>query len=260
MPYQSGKLKVGVFVDCLALPVREGIAKAAEMGADGFQVYVTGGDMLAANMGPAQRREFVKFYKDNGLVLSALCADFGRNLGDPAQAAEVTPKLKEAVDQALDLGTRVVTTHIGGVHDDPSDPAWQTMPRVLNELGKYASERGVYFATETGIESGATLRKMLDGLDTDGVRVNFDPANLVMNGFDHMQAVRDLAPYVVHTHAKDGRRGVGELPLGQGDVNYPEYVALWRSLGYDGFFTIEREGGEDRVGDIRRAVDFLRSF
>jgi L-ribulose-5-phosphate 3-epimerase len=91
-------------------------------------------------------------------------------------------------------------------------------------------------------------------------RVNFDPANLAMSGFDYMQAARDLAPYVVHTHAKDGRKGVGELPLGTGDVDFPNYVAQWRSLGYDGFYTVEREAGDDRVGDIARAVEFLKTL
>ena len=257
---EQASLKVGVLVDNLGLPIREGIAKAVEMGADGFQVFVTGGEMLAANMSAAQRKDFVKYYQALGLTLAALCGDFGKNFGNPNHAAAATSLLEGAVDQALDLGTRVVTTHIGGVHDDPSDPVWEVMPRTLNEIGKYASRRSVYLATETGIESGATLRKMLEKLDTDGVRVNFDPANLVMNGYDHLQAARDLAPYVVHTHAKDGRKGVGELPLGQGDVNYPEYVALWRTLGYDGFYTIEREGGEDRVGDMKRAVGLLRSL
>ena len=257
---EQSKLKVGILVDNLLLPIREGIEKAAEMGADGFQVFVTGGEMLAANMGPTERSEFIKFYRDLGLTLSALCADFGRNLGNPDHVADVIPKLRDSVDQAIDLDTRVITTHIGGLPEDRSAPAWEIMPRVLNEIGQYASKRGVVFATETGVEPGDRLRKMLDNLDTDGIRVNFDPANLVMNGFDHLQAARDLAPYVVHTHAKDGRKGVGELPLGEGDVNYPEYVAVWRSLGYDGFFAIERESGDDRVGDVKRAVKFLKSL
>ena len=253
----GSKLKIGVFVDNLLLQVREAIAKTAEMGADGFQLYVTKGEMLAENMDAAARKDFVKFYKGLGLTLSALCADFWTDLADPEQQAKFMPKLKAAADQAVDLGARILTLHIGHCKDAVSD----TRVRFLNELGKYASERGVVFATETGLESGATLREVLKKLDTDGIRVNFDPANLVMRGFDHLQAARDLAPYVMHSHAKDGRKGVlDEVPLGQGDVHYPEYIALWRSLGYDGFFTIEREAGDDRVGDVRKGIELLRSL
>jgi len=84
-----------------------------------------------------------------------------------------------------------------------------------------------------------------------------------MNGFDHFEAVRELFPFIVHTHAKDGTR-VGEtkteVPLGEGGVNFPRYVGLLRELGYHGAFTIEREQGADPVGDVRRAVTFLKSL
>ena len=69
-----------------------------------------------------------------------------------------------------------------------------------------------------------------------------------------------LAPYIVHTHAKDGKRGNGEVPLGGGDVDFPKYVAALRKHGFDGFYTIEREVGEDPEADIREAVDFLKSL
>jgi sugar phosphate isomerase/epimerase len=81
-----------------------------------------------------------------------------------------------------------------------------------------------------------------------------------MKDFDHMQAVEDLAPFIVHTHAKDGKRGNGEVPLGEGDVDFPRYIEALRSHGYDGYFTVERECGDDPEADIRNAVDFLRNL
>jgi hypothetical protein len=37
-------------------------------------------------------------------------------------------------------------------------------------------------------------------------------------------------------------------------------VGILRAAGYDGFFAIEREVGQDRVGDTIRAIDFLRNL
>jgi len=99
---------------------------------------------------------------------------------------------------------------------------------------------------------------LLDSVQTRGIGVNLDPANLVMHGFDHLRSARDLAKYIVHAHAKDGKRG-GEVPLGDGDVNFPEYLALMKQLGFDGFHTNEREVGADPLADITKAADFLRS-
>ena len=49
-----------------------------------------------------------------------------------------------------------------------------------------------------------------------------------------------------------------KLPLGQGGVVFPYYLSALKAAGYKGFLTIEREGGADRVGDMSRAVKFLK--
>ena len=101
-------------------------------------------------------------------------------------------------------------------------------------------------------------------MGSDGLAVNYDPANLVMKGFDHIEGVRVLAPWIAHTHAKDGIRhadGRGEeVPLGEGKVDFPRYLAALREVGFDGYLTIEREVGPDPEKDVRAAVQFLRSL
>ena len=63
------------------------------------------------------------------------------------------------------------------------------------------------FAIETGPELAATLKGFLDDIGTPGIGVNYDPANLVMvSGEDIVQGVYTLRDYIVHTHAKDGKR------------------------------------------------------
>ena len=51
-----------------------------------------------------------------------------------------------------------------------------------------------------------------------------------------------------------------EVPLGQGQVPWQEYLAALREIGFDGFLTIEREVGENPDADIRMAADFLRDL
>jgi len=253
-------LKVGVFADNLGLGVWEGIHKAAEIGADGIQIYTTHGEMLPENLTPARRRELRALIADLGLTLSATCSDFGAGLVDEARNRELLPKIKANIDLAVDLGTGIITTHIGRVPEDRADPVWSTLARALNEIGAYAQARGVVLATETGPEPGSTLRALLDSLDTEAIRVNFDPANFILYGYDHRQALDDLREYIVHTHAKDAKRGQGEVPLGEGEVDFTWYVGKLRAFGYQGFYTIEREAGRDPVGDVKKAIAFLRGL
>ncbi len=84
-----------------------------------------------------------------------------------------------------------------------------------------------------------------------------------MNGLDVLEAVAALGDRIVHTHAKDGifdsgKTGFKEVPLGEGDVNFPVYLKALRATGFDGYLTIERECGDDPVGDIAAAIAFLK--
>ena len=215
-----------------------------------------------------------------------MCGDLG---GHGFARREENPgkieRSKRIVDLALELGGRVVTTHIGVVPADSACETYRVMQEACNELAEYAWKNGAYFAIETGPEPAVRLKAFLDSLDSRGVAVNLDPANLVMvTDDDPVQAVYTLRDYIVHTHAKDGRLlkktdpqviydffaegGIGDLrlgdyfletPLGQGAVDFDRYLGALKEIGYKGFLTIEREVGEDPTADIRLAVDFLKA-
>lgn len=255
------KRKIGVMIESFRLGVRPGIEKAAEIGADGFQIYVTRGEMAPENMDAAARADFRKFVADKGLVISALCADYGKGFLNAEANGKLVAKSKTCVDLAVDLGTSVITTHVGTLPDDTNDPRYLACKEAISELASYAAERGIAFATETGPESPESLKRFLDAVDSDGIKANYDPANFCMKGFDQLGGVKVLKDYIVHTHAKDGLRGQSkEVPLGDGDVDFPKWVALLDEIGYDGFLTIEREVGDDPVADIVKAVEFLRTL
>ena len=68
---------IGVIVDSFRLPIKDAVKKAAEVGAQGIQVYSTRGEMAPENMNAAKISDFKKLVADNGLVISALCGDLG---------------------------------------------------------------------------------------------------------------------------------------------------------------------------------------
>ncbi len=273
---------IGVILDSFRLPFEEAIPLAAKIGAQGLQVYATYGDMAPEAMTDARCREFLSRVKDNGLVLSALCGDLGRGFDKPDLNPELVVRSKRILDLALKLETNIVTTHIGVVPQDPSDPTYHIMQDACGELAAYADSLSAHFAVETGPEPAVRLKGFLDSLDSKGVAVNLDPANFVMvTGDDPVQAVFTLKDYIVHTHAKDGvmlnRRSANEiygetngesvkdgvaayeeLPLGKGAVPFPAYLSALNEIGFRGFLTIEREVGDDPVGDIADAVRFLK--
>ena len=52
-----------------------------------------------------------------------------------------------------------------------------------------------------------------------------------------------------------------ETPLGEGDVNIPEWIKQLLATGFSGPLTIEREiSGEEQKQDIIKAVDLLKGL
>lgn len=277
-------LKIGAIVESFRLDTFDAIRKAAEIGAEGLQMYCTKGENAPENMTNDRKRELIRTVKENGLVFSAICGDLGHGFGNAEKNPELIEKSKRIVDLALELGTNIVTTHIGVVPSDKSHERYKVMQEACRSLAEYADSVGARFAVETGPEKSEVLRDFLVSLDSKGVSVNLDPANLVMvSGDDPVAAVHNLKDYIVHTHAKDGimlkatnpeyiynveplpeeLRGVGffrEVPLGTGSVDFPRYIEALYEVGYRGFLTIEREVGAEPIKDITTAVGFLKNI
>ena len=278
------KFPIGVMLESFHKPAAEAMDIAQSLGAQGLQVYATPKALEGKGIAtPAAQKEFFKMVKDHGLVISALCGDLGHGFGNAELNPDLIEKSKRILDLAMTFETNIVTTHIGVVPSDPNHPRYKIMQDACGELAAYADTLGAHFAIETGPETSLVLKGFLDSLHSTGVAVNLDPANLVMvTGDDPVKAVHNLKDYIVHTHAKDGRKlddrdpeiiyglrpgdplvtnpAFIELALGDGDVPFPAYLKALEEIGYKGFLTIEREVGDNPTADIEKAVNFLRGL
>ena len=279
-------MKIGVITDCFKKSHTEGIETAAALGLDGVQIYATTGSFSPETLSDEDKAAYKRLLKEKELAVSALCGDMGGyGFEREEDNGERIERTKRIIDLAAEFGTDTVTTHIGVIPADKSEPRYAVMLRALTECGLYAKQKGVTLAIETGPEKASTLLAFLK--DTEGgVGVNLDPANFVMvTGQDPVEAVFLLRDYIVHTHAKDGIMldpdqdptevyhafavggvdalnacaGFQEVPLGEGQVDWPRCIAALREIGYDGWLTIEREAGDQPEKDIALAASFLRA-
>ncbi|MDD6703582.1 MAG: TIM barrel protein, partial [Clostridiaceae bacterium] len=163
------RFPIGVIIDSFRVDIKTAVEKAAAVGANGIQVYSTRGEMAPENLVGQKRADFRKLVADNGLVISALCGDLGGG-GFTVKEDNVwkVDKSKRILDLAKELGTDVVTTHIGVVPEDENAERFKIMQEACFELSRYADEIGAHFAIETGPETSATLKKFLDSLGSTG--------------------------------------------------------------------------------------------
>ncbi|MCC6425433.1 MAG: sugar phosphate isomerase/epimerase [Phycisphaerales bacterium] len=178
----------------------------------------------------------------------------------------------ESAGIAQRLGITLVTFHAGFLPHDSKDPKRLAMIDRLRQFAEVFAGHGVRLAFETGQESAGTLLGVLSevnsALGATGVKtmvgVNFDPANMILYGMgEPVDAMRALAPAIRQIHIKDanptktpGTWGE-EVAVGTGGVDWKAFFGVYKSVGMDSGdgidLVIEREAGQDRIGDIKKA-------
>ncbi|MBA4067081.1 MAG: sugar phosphate isomerase/epimerase [Isosphaera sp.] len=186
--------------------------------------------------------------------------------GDPATRPERLERFRWGLARTRDLGLTDLMLHAGFI-PEVGDAGRKAFLDTLGRVSELAREAGVTVAFETGQESAALLRRTLDDLRCANLKVNFDPANMLLyDKDDPLKAVELLAPDIRSVHVKDANRPTTpgawgeEVPLGRGQTNTREFVRALRRVGYRGALCIEREVGtqEERFRDIEHGVRFLR--
>ena len=186
--------------------------------------------------------------------------------GDPATRPERLDRLAWALDRTVAMGLTDLTLHAGFL-PEAGDQARKALLDTLAKAGQMAADKGVVLAFETGQESALLLRLTLDDLKSPSIKVNFDPANMLLYDMgDPIHAVEILGPDIRSVHVKDAIRPTipgewgREVPLGQGEVDIARFIRTLKAVGYEGPLVVEREVGDQagRLQDVQHGLDFLR--
>jgi sugar phosphate isomerase/epimerase len=171
--------------------------------------------------------------------------------------------IEAAVGLADKLGLKLVTFHLGFLPEQ-SDPNFGKMLERLTTVADLFAQRNIEVGLETGQESAEDLAAVLRRANRPNLGVNFDPANIILYGRDNvLGALRVLQPWLRQVHIKDAVRTKTpgtwgtEVVVGTGEVDWPAFFATLEEGNFVGHAVIEREAGDNRVGDIIAAKQVL---
>jgi len=227
--------------------------------------------------------EAVRAWKSEIVLVTVFAAYTGEDYADiptvartvgfvpPETRAERERRTLEISDFAAKLGVASIACHIGCVPEDASHPDYIAVRDLVRRVCDHAARHGQTFALETGQEPARVLLAFMEDVNRPNLRINFDPANMILYGSgDPIEALRLLGPRVVSVHCKDGDwppQGVPgalgrERPLGEGSVGIARYLKTLAEIGYCGPLNVEREtdNQQERLRDMGRGVALLRSL
>ena len=88
-----------------------------------------------------------------------------------------------------------------------------------------------------------SIRRFAALVDSPAFGCYFDYANVVVRGMDTATELRALGELVRRIHLKDVRVKVGDVPLGQGRVDFTESAKALDEIGYEGWIVLETQPG-----------------
>jgi sugar phosphate isomerase/epimerase len=256
------RFKIGLRLESLGLPLRKALTEAARLGVSGVQIDAAD-DLSPNTLTETGRREFRNLLRTYNLELTAVNCPLRRGLDSTEDQQPRLDKIRKVMSLSFDLGPKLTVVQAGQVPDEKEVERERVLRESLTALARHGDRVGVTLALETGLESGETLAAYLKTYDTGSLTANLDPANLLLHGFDVYAGVRALTGRIAQVHAKDGRRATAsraaqEVPLGHGDIDWLRFLETLEEVDYRGWLTVERESGNDRLGDVAAGVSFLR--
>ncbi len=255
------RLKIGIDLSALELPLRRGLEEAQRLAVAGVQ-FDAAGDLAPRQLSETGRRQLKQWLRAHDLEAAALRCPLRRGL-DVAENQEARiDHVKEVMSLSFDLGPRLVLVEAGRPPEGDESAA-RRFREALEALGRHGDRVGTTLAIETGPESGEQLRTLLDTFDTGSLAVSLDPANLLMHGHAPFDSARALHGRIAYVSARDARRAganraAQEVPLGHGDIDWLYFLGVLEEVGYRGWITVVREAGTNRRTDVAAGVALLR--
>jgi sugar phosphate isomerase/epimerase len=233
------------------------------MGAQGIQVDALN-ELPPSDLSDTAVREFLKQLADAGLSVASLHFPARRTYFDEEFLDERIAATRRTMELAYRLKTRVVTVKVGHVPPEPDSPQHELLVQVLNDLARYGNHVGAVLAITPSKDTSDQLVRLLQRVTDGPIGIDFDPPGFIWSDEDVASAFRELHEFVVHVQVRDAVHEIDgtalEVPVGRGAVRWEELLVLLEDAGYRDWLTVVRTSGDDRAGDMRRAVAYLRTL
>ena len=257
---------IGVAIDDLRMPAKEGLQQAARMGFRAVEIGAARGELSPSNLSETGRRDVCRYLQNLGLHAAALTADAaGPGLADSAAVDAGVYRIQRILELAADLRVPAVTLNVGRLANAADDPAASIVTDALKALAEHTDRVGAVLAVQTGPASPDQLRQVLAGVGCPSLRVCLDPAMLACRGHDPSQAVAALADNIALSRLGDAvigdpERAGAESAIGHGQLDLRTYLANLTAAGYHGPLILRRRDGDRPIDDLASGRQFVRSL
>lgn len=257
------------------------IEKAKEMGYDGIEFveseYTT----------PEKAHIIKEKCREVGIDAVNLCIGGNLALEDSADLEKEIDRMKHMVDIAAEMGVSMMRHDVAyapfkRTYNTGYDAAIPYIAKGCAAVAEYAKAKGIKTMTENhGFFSQDALRveKLINAVNHENFGALIDIGNFMCADEDPTRSVGIMTPYAFHVHCKDfyfksgneiapgdgwfstrsGNYLRGSI-IGFGSAKAAQSIRILRNSGYDGYMSIEFEGGDDVFWALEQSLKNLKRF
>ena len=234
-------LKTSAFSDEIAEDIDTQFTVLNKLGIKYFEPRGVNGKNIA-ELNDEEVNELVKKMQEYGITASSIGSPVGK-IKITEDFAPHFEKYQRIVKTAKMLNCKYIRMFSFFKDGDWTEDKIAEVMKRLKAFIDYAKEQGVILLHENegdiygeGIEENLYIQQ---NLYCDNFKMVFDPANFAQKGFDTIEAIEKLLPYVAYMHVKDHKANVGIVPAGKGDGNVKYVIKKLFDNGYEGFISLE---------------------
>jgi len=251
-------------LDSFGQPIKDALRSASKMAFGYVELPVTGPQVDPATLSRSGRRHLSHYVSDLGLQVSAFGADLGgARFTESASLDQRLAKTFKIMEMAGELRVPVVTTHLGRV--DEQVMAKGHLAEAVRQLAEFSDRTGTRVAFETGSADPEDLARLLADVDCPTLGACYDPASLLVEGFDPLSGVNPLADKILIARVRDAFAGFSQRPgretaIGQGQIDFAEYLAALDQAGYRSTAFLRRTQSERPLEEMAQAKQKIESL
>ena len=230
-------------------------------------------DVLPSSRGRRASREAIERIaaasRETGVGIASLFIVYPWASPDEHQRAAAVRYLAQACEVAVELGCERLNTELTG---DPRRPLeseasfWRSIEEIVPVLERHGLTLAVEPHPYDFIEDGNQAVDLVRGVRSDRLRYLYCAPHTFTMGGDMGAMIEYSADVLAHVHVADTFRPQRtivnppgdwrihqHLDVGQGELDWTEFFAALRSVGFDDVMTVTVFAWEDRALDSFRA-------
>lgn len=205
--------------------------------------------------------EIEKIIQKTGVGVRSICADIFMVAPLHSENNSISNTSKEILLKLIENSAKLgITDIVIPCVDQSTLKGEYDQTRLIENLAepiKFATKKKINLALETDLAPIPFL-DLLNKLDSDVVKVNYDIGNSASLGFDIFEEFKLYGNKISDIHLKDRVLGGGSVVLGAGNANFKSFFDVFSKIDFKGPIVMQVYRDEEGIEIFKKQFDWFK--